>query len=96
MLEHEARRPRDPGRDLRDLGDGLLLFDPGDPDPFWNRLRERPLARRARPISITASTEAMVHFAARPAAAHLGLAATTPPDLVARLQAAGFTMRRPG
>ena len=27
-----------PGRELRDLGDAILLDDPNDPEPFWNRI----------------------------------------------------------
>ena len=38
LLLHEARVHAIPGRELRDLGDGLLLFDPNEPEPFWNRL----------------------------------------------------------
>jgi ribosomal protein S18 acetylase RimI-like enzyme len=35
---HEAAVHARGGRELRDLGDGFLLHDPGDPEPFWNRL----------------------------------------------------------
>ena len=38
LMLHEARIHAVPGRDLRDLGDAILLVDPIDPDPFWNRL----------------------------------------------------------
>jgi len=38
LLRHEAQVHASPGRELRDLGDGLLLYDPSDPEPFWNRL----------------------------------------------------------
>ena len=38
LLRHEAEVHASPGRELRDLGDGLLLHDPSDPEPFWNRL----------------------------------------------------------
>jgi ribosomal protein S18 acetylase RimI-like enzyme len=37
LLRHEAQVHAVPGRDLRDLGDALLLHDPGDAEPFWNR-----------------------------------------------------------
>ena len=35
---HEAQVHAVPGRVVRDLGDGILLHDPVDPEPFWNRL----------------------------------------------------------
>ena len=37
ILAHEARVHALPGRELRELDDGLLLYDPRDGDPFWNR-----------------------------------------------------------
>ena len=38
LLRHEAVVHSIPGRELMDLGDGLLLHDPSDAEPFWNRL----------------------------------------------------------
>jgi len=38
LMLHEAEVQLTLGRQLRDLGDGLLLHDPGDSEPFWNRL----------------------------------------------------------
>jgi len=38
LVVHEARAQQTPGRELRDLGDGWLLHDPSDAEPFWNRL----------------------------------------------------------
>src|SRR3990170_8242639 len=38
LLRHEAEVHAIPGRELRDLGDALLLHDASDPEPFWNRL----------------------------------------------------------
>jgi ribosomal protein S18 acetylase RimI-like enzyme len=35
---HEARAHAIGGRQARDLGDAILLHDPNDRDPFWNRL----------------------------------------------------------
>jgi len=35
---HEARSHAVGGRIVRDLGDAILLTDPHDRDPFWNRL----------------------------------------------------------
>lgn len=36
---HEVRAHAIPSRETRDLGDALLLHDPHDADPFWNRLQ---------------------------------------------------------
>ena len=38
VMVHEAEVQRSGSRELRDLGDGWLLHDPGDAEPFWNRL----------------------------------------------------------
>ncbi len=38
LLLHEARVHAVPGRDLRDLSDSILLHDPVEREPFWNRL----------------------------------------------------------
>ena len=37
LLRHEAEVHAIPGRTLRDLGDGLLLYDRDEAEPFWNR-----------------------------------------------------------
>lgn len=38
LMVHEAEVQRTAGRELRDLGDGWLLHDPADAEPFWNRV----------------------------------------------------------
>jgi ribosomal protein S18 acetylase RimI-like enzyme len=38
MMVHEAEAQQTPDRRLRDLGDGWLLHDAGDAEPFWTRL----------------------------------------------------------
>jgi len=35
---HEAQAHAIGGREVRDLGDAILVHDPDDRDPFWNRL----------------------------------------------------------
>ena len=35
---HETDAHAIPSREVRDLGDALVLHDPRDPDPFWNRM----------------------------------------------------------
>jgi ribosomal protein S18 acetylase RimI-like enzyme len=38
LAVHEAAVHARGGRELRDIGDAHLLHDPGDPEPFWNRV----------------------------------------------------------
>jgi len=38
LAVHEAHVHARSHRELRDLGDGVLLYDPTDSEPFWNRL----------------------------------------------------------
>jgi GNAT superfamily N-acetyltransferase len=39
LERHEMRAHAIPAREVRDLGHALMLHDPRDPDPFWNRLQ---------------------------------------------------------
>lgn len=78
-------------REMRDLGDALVLLDPRDPDPFWNRMisvrwPSEPAAFDRR------LTEAMALFALARRVPHIwpSPAWNEPPDLVARLVAHGF------
>jgi ribosomal protein S18 acetylase RimI-like enzyme len=97
LLLHEAKVHAIPGRDLRDLGDAILLHDPVQADPFWNRLE----AVRW-PVEVDAFdrrlTEALVLFAALGRQPHVWPAPLhdSPVDLVERLQANGFTDIGPG
>jgi len=91
MLMHEAQVHATPGRTLRDLGDAILLHDPSDPEPFWNRLAairwpDDPEAFDSR------LTEILVLFATIARQPHVwpSPAHDTPGDLVARLIANGF------
>lgn len=91
LLIHEAQIHATPGRELRDLGDSILLHDPSDPEPFWNRLAairwpEEPDAFDRR------LTEMLVLFATLARQPHVWPAPAhdTPRDLVARLTANGF------
>jgi ribosomal protein S18 acetylase RimI-like enzyme len=91
LLRHEAQVHAIPGRELRDLGDSLLLHDRIDPEPFWNRLEgicwpSEPSAfdRRLAEVGIL--------FASIGRQPHLWLAPPhdEPADLEARLLANGF------
>jgi ribosomal protein S18 acetylase RimI-like enzyme len=91
LLRHEAEVHAIPGRTLRDLGDALLLHDPVEPEPFWNRIEaitwpSEPAAfdRRLAEIGVLFATIGrQPHFWTLPP--H-----DEPRDLVARLFANGF------
>lgn len=91
LLMHEARVHAVPGRDLRDLGDAILLHDEAEQEPFWNRLEglrwpNDPDAFDRR------LTEALVLFASIGRTPHVWASPIhdAPSDLVARLEANGF------
>src|SRR6476469_1908061 len=80
-----------PSRRGRDLGDSLVLFDPRDPDPFWNRMvsvrwPSEPAAFERR------LDEAMTMFALDARQPHVWPSPehNSPADLVERLRANGF------
>jgi ribosomal protein S18 acetylase RimI-like enzyme len=91
LLRHEAEVHAIPGRELRDLGDALLLHDPRDPEPFWNRIEgvvwpseSAAFDRRLGEAGILfASIGRQPHFWVSPP--H-----DEPSDLAARLAANGF------
>jgi len=91
LVLHEARAQQTPARELRDLGDGWLLHDPSDAEPFWNRLIAPtwPSATSAfdrrldEVITLFATLARLPHVRPLP----LGC---EPPDLAARLLASGF------
>ena len=88
---HEARAQQTPARELRDLGDGWLLHDPSDAEPFWNRLiaprwpdDDAAFERRLdEVITLFATLARLPHIRPLP----LG---SEPPDMAERLGAAGF------
>ena len=91
LLRHEAEVHAIPGRELRDLGDSLLLYDPIDPEPFWNRVEAvcwptetAAFDRRLAEVGIL--------FASIGRQPHIWLAPPhdEPADLAARLVANGF------
>ena len=91
LLWHEARVHAIPGRDLRDLGDAILLHDPVQPDPFWNRLEG--LRWPADPEAFDRRlTETLVLFASIGRQPHIWSSPLhdEPADLVARLADNGF------
>ncbi len=91
LLEHEARVHSMPSRELRDLGDAILLVDPNDPEPFWNRIEAIHW-----PAGVDAFdrrlTEMLVLFTSIGRQPHVWPSPIhdAPGDLVARLLANGF------
>jgi ribosomal protein S18 acetylase RimI-like enzyme len=91
LAEHEARLQAFGGRELRDLGDGLLLLDPQDPEPYWNRLvcaawpsdRTGFDRRLDETITLFATHDRLAHIWPYPSE-------NQPGDLADRLRAAGF------
>jgi GNAT superfamily N-acetyltransferase len=91
LTMHEARVHATPGREVHDLGDGILLNDPVEPEPFWNRLAavrwpEGPRAFDQR------LTEMLLLFASLRRQPHIWPSPLhdSPADLVKRLKANGF------
>ena len=91
LLRHEAQVHAIPGRELRDLGDALLLHDPLDPEPFWNRMEG--MCWPSEPAAFDRRLgEAGILFASVGRQPHFWLAPPhdEPADLEARLSANGF------
>jgi ribosomal protein S18 acetylase RimI-like enzyme len=91
LVLHEARAQQTPARELRDLGDGWLLHDPSDAEPFWNRLiaprwpSERSAFDRRldEVITLFATLARLPHIRPLPVGGE-------PADMPRRLEAAGF------
>ena len=91
LVLHEARAQQAPTRALRDLGDGWLVHDTNDAEPFWNRVIAprwpvEPAAfdrRLDEVITLFATIDRLPHVRPLPLGGE-------PPDLPRRLQAAGF------
>ena len=91
LLRHEAEVHAIPGRELRDLGDALLLHDALDPEPFWNRIEG--IRWPSDPPGFDRRLgEAGILFASIGRQPHFWLAPPhdEPTDLEARLLASGF------
>jgi ribosomal protein S18 acetylase RimI-like enzyme len=88
---HELLSHAIPSRETRDLGDALLLHDPNDGNPFWNRLQAVRWPSDPAAFDLRLA-EALAQFAiigrqphVWPSPVHAG-----PPDLAQRLQDNGF------
>jgi ribosomal protein S18 acetylase RimI-like enzyme len=88
---HEAMAHALPGREVRDLGDAWLLYDPTDREPFWNRVAgvawPEPAGAFDRRL-----TEILALFAGLDRVPHVWAfpGFDEPPDLAKRLLANGF------
>jgi len=91
LLLHEAQVHALPGRELRDLGDAILVTDPAEPDPFFNRLEGLRWPSDADAFD-RRLTEALVLFASLGRRPHIWATpiGDEPDDLVERLEANGF------
>ncbi len=91
LLLHEARVHAMPSRELRDLGDAILLHDPADAEPFWNRLEALRWPAEADAFD-RRLTEALVLFTSIARQPHIWPSPLhdAPLDLVDRLVANGF------
>lgn len=97
LMLHEAAVHAVPGRRLTDLGDAILLLDPNEAEPFWNRLAAVRWSSDA--VAFDRSlTEAAVLFAAMARQPHVWVSPPhdTPSDLARRLAANGFEDAGPG
>lgn len=91
LERHETFAHAIPDREVRDLGDSIVLFDARNPEPFWNRMTSVRW-----PVGSTAFdhrlTEMVALFAIRGRQPHVLPSAdhSQPPDLVDRLGEHGF------
>ncbi len=91
LERHETRVHALPGREIRELGDGWVLFDPIDREPFWNRAAGLTWpaataafdARLAETIALFTVLDRIPHVWPRPIL-------NEPPDLVERLVGNGW------
>jgi ribosomal protein S18 acetylase RimI-like enzyme len=91
LERHETTSHSLPRREMRDLGHALTLFDPVDPDPFWNRMAGMRWPDDAARFDHR-MTEMLALFAVQGRRPHLWPSPVhgTPVDLVDRLAASGF------
>jgi len=91
LERHEIRAHAIPGREVRDLGHAVMLHDPRDADPFWNRLQSVRWPSDVDAFE-TRLAEALGLFLALARQPHVwpSPAHSAPVDLVERLAKNGF------
>ena len=91
LERHETQAHAIPSREVRDLGDALVLFDPRDPDPFFNRMVS--IRWPVDPVAFDLRlNEALAMFALLGRTPHVWPSPihSSPPDLIERLGRHGF------
>ena len=88
---HETRAHAIPHREVRDLGHAVVLYDPRDGEPFWNRMVSVRWPDDAAGFD-RRLTEALALFATLGRVPHVWPSpiGAQPADLTARLEAHGF------
>jgi ribosomal protein S18 acetylase RimI-like enzyme len=91
LERHETASHAIPRREVRDLGDAVVLFDPADPEPFWNRMASVRWPHDEAGFD-QRMTAMLALFAALGRQPHIWPSPLhgTPVDLAQRLQAHGF------
>lgn len=91
LERHETQAHAIPSREVRDLGDALVLFDPRDPDPFWNRMVSVRWPGETKAFDARL-TEALALFGLLDRTPHVWPSPlhSSPPDLIERLRRHGF------
>jgi ribosomal protein S18 acetylase RimI-like enzyme len=91
MERHETRSHAIPAREVRDLGHAVVLYDPLDADPFWNRMASVRWPDDEEGFD-GRLTEALALFAVLGRRPHVwpSPAHSRPLDLAARLETHGF------
>jgi ribosomal protein S18 acetylase RimI-like enzyme len=91
MELHETRAHAIPNREVRVLGDAVVLYDPRDVEPFWNRMASVrwPSDEAGFDRRLTASLALFASLGRQP---HVWPSpiCSEPPDLAARLERHGF------
>jgi ribosomal protein S18 acetylase RimI-like enzyme len=91
LERHEIHAHAIPRREVRDLGHAVMLYDPHDPDPFWNRLQSVRWPSHEAGFE-TRLAEVLALFLALGRQPHVWPSPvhSQPADLAARLVASGF------
>jgi ribosomal protein S18 acetylase RimI-like enzyme len=91
LLRHEAEVHAIPGRTIRDLGDAILVVDPDQSEPFWNRAEAIQWPTESDAFDRRLA-EILVLFASIGRQPHVWTAPPhdEPADLVERLAVNGF------
>jgi GNAT superfamily N-acetyltransferase len=91
LERHETHAHAIPDREVRDLGDSIVLHDPRDAEPFWNRMAS--VRWPSDPAAFDRRlTEALTMFGLMARRPHVWPSPdhSQPADLVDRLEANGF------